>query len=361
MKLVASIPLAHRPQGVVRPSTGEILLHRTGQWGTYLEAYDQDLKPMWSALLNRHALDVLLDGDGTPWVLDPAGVSALGKRGACVSRVEARVPTGMHVSAFAWVDDGLIFACQHDGRSRMLPPVLERVSMDGKVDWETALPDPLTQVWSRATWTPRTWLSTSRTLDVSGDAVLACFSDMPASGIGCGYVLSLTDGALRFTTQRGPLDATAALGGGAFLVGYQGYGVFETLRYGRDGFVQTRWASHGHYIPARDELRVIEMENVLPSQMHLARLLADGSVTRGARLDGYYTSPPCLRPDGTALFVRKGTLIAARDVAIDDRVELCAVDDRILSTQIAAAGESAYVALWGRADAVRPRLVRVDR
>ena len=118
-------------------------------------------------------------------------------------------------------------------------------------------------------WSPETWFTTSRTLSFSGDAVLACFSEMPRSGIGFGYVVSLTDGALRFTTKIGPISEVAPLGGGAFSVGYQGYGAFETLRYDRDGHVREQWASHGYYLVG-DGIRVIELENTPPSKMHLA-------------------------------------------------------------------------------------------
>jgi hypothetical protein len=177
-----------------------------------------------------------------------------------------------------------------------------------------------------------------------------------------GYVLSLVDGALRFATQQGPISETAALGRGAFLVGYQGYGAFETLLYERDGDMQTRWASHGHYLVSETDVRVIEMENVLPSKMHLARLLPGGVVVRGARLDGYYTAKPSLRADNTALFFRNGALLAARDLVIDERLELGAADDGLLATPIVTGDRNAYFAFFGwRSRASEPpRLVRVD-
>jgi outer membrane protein assembly factor BamB len=364
MKLVASTSLnaARRPRSVLcLPRSGEILLHEAGQWGTYVEAYDPELLSIWNARFGRSAFSLLLDAKGMPWMLDLAGASALGERGDPLARVAARVPEGMHVSACAWVDDGLVFALHHAPRGPMHAPIVQRVDTDGTLRWSTTLPAPLAEerVWRVR---PRTWLSTSETLDVSGDVVLACFSDMPASGIGFGYALSLTDGALRFTTASGPMRSTAALGGGAFLVGYQGYGAFETQHYDRDGRVRTRWASQGHYVIAGDDIRVIELSNANPYAMHLARLLQDGSVVRGQRLGGYHTSPPSLRPDGTALFFREGALLAARDLVIDDRLDLCALDARTFFTPIAAGGESAYLALWEwRQDSQLGRLVRVDR
>jgi hypothetical protein len=151
------------------------------------------------------------------------------------------------------------------------------------------------------------------------------------------------------------------LGGGAFLVGYQGYGAFETLRYEHDGRTRTRWATHGRYVVTSSDVRVIEMENVHPSKMHLARLIPGGEVIRGAWLDGYYTSLPCVRADGTVLFFRDGALQAARDLQVDDRLELCDSRDRILSTPIVASDQSVYFALGSApSSGESARLVRVD-
>jgi hypothetical protein len=340
------------------PRSGELLLHETGQWGSYLEAYGPDLMSIWNAHLDGSAFKLLLDAKGMPWMLDLAGASAIGERGDSIARLAARVPEGMHVSACAWVDDGIVFAFHHVPRGPMRAPIVQRVDLSGSVRWSTTLPAPQEQVLCLR---PRTWLSASDVLDVSGDAVFGCFSDMPASGIGLGYALSLTDGTLRFTTASGPIHSTAALGSGAFLVGYQGYGTFETQHYEPDGQVRTRWASQGHYVIAGGDIRVIELSNANPSAMHLARLLRDGSVVRGQWLDGYHTSPPSQSPDGIALFFRAGALLAARDLAIDDRLELCPCDAQTWSTPIASNGGSAYLALSERrSDSQLRRLVRID-
>jgi hypothetical protein len=373
MKLVASRALARHPLNVVRLPGGELLVLAMNHAEALLEAYDPGLAPMWRVPCG--GIELLLAPDGTPWVLQKVGASAFGDQGACLAHIEARVPDGMRVSAFARVDDDLIFAFQPPHHGPLRAPILERVGSGGDVRWSTPLPVGVVadhgvvqmsadEGWKPRpvdAWTPRTWLSTSRTLDVSGDAVLACFSDMPVSGIGFGYVLSLDDGALRFTTKQGPIHATASLGGGAFLVGYQGYGAFETLRYERDGRTRTRWATHGHYVVASNDVRVIEMENVFPSKMHLARRTLGGEVIRGAWLDGYSTSLPCVHADGTVLFFRDGALQAARDLQIDDKLELCDSRDRIPSTQIVAGDQSAYFALGSApSSGDSARLVRVD-
>ena len=72
---------------------------------------------------------------------------------------------------------------------------------------------------------------------------------------------------------------------------------------------------------------MIELENSLPSEMHLVRLLPGGALAKGEWLDGYHTSPPYLSASGTAYFFRDGTLLSARGLMIDERLVLAAPDD----------------------------------
>jgi hypothetical protein len=373
MKLVAARALARHPWNIARLPTGELLILGSSDDGRFLEAYDAELASIWSVRLPDGASELALAADGTPWVLDSAGASAFGSGGSPLARLEVPRREGMGAAAFALVDGNFVFACQHDDDAPMCAPILERFGSDGSVRWSTTLPvgsiayEGVTEMrasegWksrSMDPWTPETWWSTLKVLQVSGDAVLACFSEMPRSGIGCGYVVSLSDGALRFTTTLGPIHEVAALGAGAFLVGYQGYGAFETLRYERDGRVLTRWASHGYYVIEGDDVRVIEMENRLPSKMHLVRLLPNGAVKKGAWLDGYYTPDPCLLADGRLLFFRAGALCSARNLSIEDRLVFRSADERSFATPIVAGEGSAYFA-FTPADGEEPRLVRVD-
>lgn len=370
MQLIASRQLAQHLSGLTTALDSAIVL-TSRDAVTVLDAYDADLAPLWSKRLEVRAF-ALLAVDRTPWVLDSEGAWACGERGSCLTRVRLAPRMGMHPSAVGPVDDGFVFAWQHEDRISMRPPILERVHFDGTVCWSVTLPvgtvgyEGVVQMsvdegWEsrpKDSWVPETWFCTSQTLTVSGDAVLACFSDMPGSGIGFGYVVSLADGELRFTTRTGPIDEVAAIDEGAFLVGYQGYGAFETLRYDRDGCVPERWASHGYYLVG-DGVRVIELENRLPSTMHLVRLLPGGVLTKGEWLDGYYTSRPLLRADGTAYFFRKGAVLAARDLSIDERLVLTTTDELLFSTAIAgdAAGRGFYLAYTQGADTF---LVRID-
>lgn len=369
MQFGASRQLDRYPIDLATVGDGVVVLTSRDE-ETVLEAYDAHLAPVWSKRLGDAV--TLLTVDRTTWVLDSAGAWSCGGGGRCLARVGVRPRAGMRLSAFTPLGDGFVFAWQHDIRTPMRPPILERANFDGAVRWSVTLPvrsvayEGVTQIRADEGWKPRpmdpwvpeTWFSTPRSLSVSGDTVLACFSDMPRSGIGFGYVVYLTDGTLRFTTRTGPISEVAPVGDGAFLVGYQGYGAFETLRYERDGCVSDRWASHGHYLVG-DCVRVIELENRLPSKMHLARLLPGGTVTKGEWLDGYYTSRPLLVADGTAYFFRKGAVLAARDLSLDERIMLTAPDDGLFSTAIAGGERCFYLAYTatGRGEA---SLVRLD-
>lgn len=370
MKFVASRKLDGYADDLVTVADNVVVLTSRDE-ASFLECYDARLTPVWSKRLDHDAVAVFA-ADWTPWVLDQRGAWAFGDGGDCLVRVGMPPRERMRLSAVGSVGDGFVFVWEHDIHTPMAPPVLERVSADGTVRWSVVLPvesvsyGGVVQMSADEGWKPRSidpwipdsWLSKSSTLAVSGDAVLACFSDMPRSGIGFGYVVSLADGALRFTTKKGPIGKVAPTGEGAFLVGYQGYGAFETLHYDRDGRVLERWASHGHYLVG-DGVRVIELENTLPSKMHLARLLPGGVVKKGERLDGYYTSRPLLGANGMAYFFRDGAVLAASDLSINERLVLTPPGDGLFSTAIAG-GEQGFYFTYSNGIKARKSLVRVD-
>jgi hypothetical protein len=198
-----------------------------------------------------------------------------------------------------------------------------RLDRNGRVIWRNATPPPpvLMQTTSRrlsdGVETPgkpleaTQWMIFRREICLSGDRVLAVFSDMPRTGIGVGYCLDVATGALVYTTAPaphgelapGPID-------GQFLVGMQGYGWFDSVLVDRDGAEVARWKSHGKLV-LRDPLRVLEMTNVTSTPCYVATLRGDGSVDRGARLRGYYTSPIVLARDGAAVFWRNHAVMRA--------------------------------------------------
>jgi hypothetical protein len=83
------------------------------------------------------------------------------------------------------------------------------------------------------------------------------------------------------------------------------------------------------------------------------------AVTKGEWLDGYYTSRPLLGADGTAYFFRKGAVVAARDLSVDERLVLTAPHDDLFSTAIAGGQQGFYLA-YSQAGSAGASLVRID-
>jgi hypothetical protein len=268
-----------------------------------------------------------------PWALDRNGASAFNRRGDVDARIEAPTLKGMEIAALTFIDDDFLFAYQHAQSTTPDRPALARLGRNGAVRWSSRLTSEAITFDSRprdgatedesGRLLPATWVCgylAAGDLTIAGDTVLAVYADMPRSGLAMGYAVALADGALRYTTAQGPIDQVASRSPGEFLVGYMGYGAFQTVLYDRGGNRLHRWDSQGHYVISGDDVRVIEMENRGVSRSRLARLNDDGSVIRGDLLEGYSTSEPYLHDDGTIYFARDGMLVAARDLLIDDRI-----------------------------------------
>jgi len=128
------------------------------------------------------------------------------------------------------------------------------------------------------------------------------------SGIGCRYGLLLDSGEVAWRTEARPWSYVTPTGH-SWLLGQQGYGVFEIREVAQDGSELERWPSDGYAaILAAGAIHVVELENILPSQRHASALLPGGEVRRGAHLPGFHTSRPALTPDGELVFWRNGEL-----------------------------------------------------
>lgn len=274
----------------------------------------------------------VLDGTGLEPVLE--GVEVLQMRDGRVltpahivtldgARLELPSFDGASASRFAPLPDGAIVAV--DRRGRVDAAALFRLDASGHVIWRASAAPPATiagyvsearrednfAIKPARPWKPQQWNIVYGDVHVSGDRVLAVYAEMPRSGIGIGYGIDLATGAVVYRTAPGPHGEIApAPAAGSFLVGLQGYGAFETRLVDRDGVVRTTWPSHGIALPGHP-IRIIELENVLPSKSHMATLLDDGGVRRGAHLTGYYTSPAIVAADGSAVFWRDGALMRA--------------------------------------------------
>lgn len=340
---------ALQPDVLARMPTGEVLaLSRKPLDATFLDAYGPSLEPAWSVEVRKDALGLIVQGT-LAWVLDRLGVWAYDAQGASVRRVPFPVPRGMRVGGFALFEGDFIVAMEHDvdAQTQASPGVLMRLSHSGEPRWTTTLPtDVGAPVELEMVRSPRdTWVCsyyTAGRLTISVDAVLVVFANTPSSGIGIGYVAALDGGTVRYCTRRGPIQEVAGLGDGEFLVGYQGYGEFETLRYGARGEILNRWPSHGYCVVHGGDIRVMELRNDSRT-MHLVRLGPRGQVLQGALLDGYYTSRPCVRSDGTIFFSRYGSMFAARDLSIGERLTMVSGDAGWFATAVVEGDDCLYV------------------
>jgi hypothetical protein len=228
---------------------------------------------------------------------------------------------GATVATFAPVSEGAIVAVEQ--RNRVDAAAVYRIDPHGTVVWRTSTAPPPTisgyvsemrrednfAIKPARAWKPEQWNIAYCDLHVWGDRLFALYAEMPRSGIGIGYGIDVHSGSLVYTTPPAPYaEISGALDVGSFLVGIQGYGAFETRLVDRNGVVRTIWPSHGLAVIG-SPTRVVELENVLPSRSHVATLLDDGTVSRGAHLPGYSTSPVLVGDDGSLVFWRENALM----------------------------------------------------
>ncbi|MGW6918040.1 hypothetical protein ACWGB8_30135 [Kitasatospora sp. NPDC054939] len=124
--------------------------------------------------------------------------------------------------------------------------------------------------------------------------------------LGPALLLDLADG--RVVAELRGASGTV-LRGGRFVLGLEGYDVFDTWEYDRDGRLVDTWRSYGHYVVGTG-LRVVECDRRIPTGSRVVRLLPGGVVERGPRLRDPLCPRPVVLPDGTVLVLDAGVLRA---------------------------------------------------
>jgi hypothetical protein len=155
---------------------------------------------------------------------------------------------------------------------------------------------------------------------VSGDRLLALTYSLdyhPWGFLGPALLFDLDSGRL-IAELRG--ERGSPVGGGRFLLGLEGYDVFDTWLHDRDGTLLTTWRSYGHYVPDPDgTVRVVECDRTTPTAARVVRLLPDGGIERGPRLSHGTVPRPAVLPDGTIVVLDAGVLRAV-DHRLQDTV-----------------------------------------
>ncbi|MCS7484012.1 hypothetical protein ACFFQW_31705 [Umezawaea endophytica] len=150
-----------------------------------------------------------------------------------------------------------------------------------------------------------------RAAHVSADRVLVLTDSLEYHEwgvLGPALLLDLRTGA-RIAELRG--ERGAALSGGRFLLGLEGYDVFDTWLHDRDGSLVTAWRGFGHYVVgADDDVRVVECDRRQPTRSAVVRLLPGGAVERGHPLRHGQVAAPVVLPDGTVVVFDGGALVA---------------------------------------------------
>lgn len=144
---------------------------------------------------------------------------------------------------------------------------------------------------------------------ISGGRVLITTDSLTYTAwghLGPALLLDLVDGT-QIAELRG--ERGAALRGGRFVLGLEGYDVFDTWEYDRDGIRADSWRSYGHYVVGTG-LRVVETGRGLPGSSRVVRLLPGGVVERGPLLTDRQVPRPLVLADGTLLILDAGVLRA---------------------------------------------------
>ena len=346
MLLAVKRKLELQPHALLRAPSGQLVTFSLKPLeAAFLDAYTPTLEPLWRKPIAQTSLGAFFHRDRL-WVLDRTSATAYSVDGELIDRAAFDVPAGMRVGGAVPVQGGLVVALEHDEDLPVTAPVIMRVSDKGETIWTSTLPMDgvvlkMTEDSANGRQTARqepvsTWhcsYFTAGRLVASSQAVLAVYVDMPRSGIGMAYVVSLATGEFLYATTMGPLHHAAALDGADFIVGCQGYGAFETLRYDARGRVSDRWESSGHFVVGRDDIRVIEMRND-SGRTHVARLKQRGSVERGTHLPGLDTSPPCRTPDGIVRFFRGGIVYAVQEISVVERLPVYDLCNDVFATQM---------------------------
>ena len=121
------------------------------------------------------------------------------------------------------------------------------------------------------------YVGVPKAVHASGDRFLVLTSSLEYHAwgfLGPALLLRRNDGS-KLAELRG--ERGAGLGGGRFLLGLEGYDVFDTWLHDRDGGLLQQWRSYGHYTVDPDgTVRVIECDRTHPTRSRVVRLVPDG-------------------------------------------------------------------------------------
>lgn len=202
-------------------------------------------------------------------------------------------------------------------------------------------------------WPPRHLASIPERALAAGDRLLVLTRSVEYWSwgyLGPALLVGLHDGAV-IAELRG--DRAAVTDDGRFVLGLEGYDVFDTWLHGADGALVCTWRSAGHAVPdPGGGIRVIECDRTIPTSSRIVRLELDGSIRRGPELAEGQASAPVTLGDGTAVFVDAGVLRAVdRGLVASELARLMDVPPGEIwrySASLADGGDAVFVAVRER-------------
>lgn len=246
-----------------------------------------------------------------------------------------RIETGGAIASLARLSEldgaagpGRILAELDDGFVVARGQRILRVDCDGRPAWPDA----------------RTLPGIATRALVSGDRLLVTTDSLKYTAwgyLGPAVLMRALDGTV-VAELRG--NQLAALNGERFLLGLEGYDLFDTWLHDRDGKLVQAWRSCGHIVSDPDgTARVIELDRASPTRSHVVRLHPDGAIEHGPALDEGNASPPTVLDDGTIVFVDRGRLRAVdrqlSGALLADLLPIAPKDSWLHHARVARAGD----------------------
>ena len=266
--------------------------------------------------------ELRIDKAGDAYISDGSTILRISKDGEIKENITFKLDADQIIGSFVLLEDGFIISLQ--GKEKPNAKVI-RTDFNGKIKWDCMISEDgiaykgLVQMsaannWQpeqMPAWTPRSWNPSKHDeIIISGENVLATFADFPGSGIGMAYCLNIHTGLIKWKTKPAPFESIAGLPGGRFLIGYQGYGAFESELYSSDGEIIDSWESAGKLIVTPNEqLFSIEMANLSNAALHHVELKSGGKIEKGIRIPGYYIVYPAIDEFSNIVFWRDQKLM----------------------------------------------------
>jgi hypothetical protein len=295
---------------------GHVFIEMRSNWDrdsdVILALYEHTGTLIWQKSTNAQFPRAIKVVKGQLYFCDGADLFIFDMLGQLLQTVSVQLAPQEWIGNYVVVDNGYYICTResYPGPNDIREPRIIRLDRQGQQIWSATLPKPNQEQekdsrWARMEWQPEYQFSP---IMISGDRLLSTYFDL-ASGLSLGYCLDTITGELLWSTPLRPSGNRVSLSQGRFLIGFQGYDFFDSYLYTAEGSIKNHWKSHGYVvITEAGEVRIVEMENRLPSRMHVSVLEIDGTVRQGPHLDRYRTSYPVIDQQNNIWFWREGEL-----------------------------------------------------